>query len=126
MTIETEVRDELTYLVVWYHRLPMGQEEDGELLLNWLLGHYRTTPYRKHTPWLTSIEPCFWPDVCSICGASFGLTAGGRVRRGCPVCRNSRDGQLLFAWRRYSGLDLYCPAFLELEYKYGDYDNETD
>jgi len=76
MKVETGVRDELAYLIIWYHRLPMGRDEDGELLLNWLLGHYRTTPYRRHTPWLTSIEPRYWPDVCSGCGASFGLTAG--------------------------------------------------
>lgn len=125
MKVDEGVRDELAYLIIWYHRLPMGQDEDGELLLNWLLGHYSKTPYRKYTPWETRLEPEFWPDVCCICGTDFGLIPAGQVRRGCPVCRNERSGELLFAWRRHTGLDLYCPEFLKLAKKYRRQEYET-
>lgn len=116
MKVEDGVRDELAYLFIWHHRL--DTRGDGEVILNWLLGHYKSTPYRPHTPWLTRIEPEFWPDVCCLCGTDYGLTPAGRIRRGCPVCRDEGHGELLFAWRRYTGLELDSPQFYRLAKTY--------
>jgi len=116
--VETVVRDELAYLFIWHHQVDTQPDGDGEVLLNWLLGHYSYTPKRMYTPWLTRLEPQLWPDVCCICHTDFGLTAGGRVRRGCPVCRDEGSAETLFAWRRYVGSDMDMPSFYRLHKKY--------
>lgn len=125
MKIDSEVRDRLAYLFIWWHRVDTLAGGDGELLLNWLLGHYSNTPRRIHEPWVTRIDPCFWPDFCCVCGANYGVTPAGRIRRGCPSCRNEGTGEKLFAWRRYTGRELDTPEFYRLELEYGRYEYET-
>lgn len=117
MTVSEEVRDELTYLFLWHHRL--DTRGDGQLLLEWLLGPYSETPHRLSKPWEVAIESEMLPDLCCICGGDFGLTPAGRIRRdGCPVCKGEGNGELLFAWRRHTGANLYTLSFLRLAKKY--------
>jgi hypothetical protein len=117
--IPAETRQELTYIVTWLLDVDVGQGGDGEAFLNWLLGHYKTTPPQLNTPWEHRLEPYLWPDVCYICGADFGLTPAGRVRTGCPACRGEGpSAERLFGWRRWTGSDLDCPAFYRVALKY--------
>lgn len=125
MKIDSGVRQRLAYLFIWHHNVDTQPNGDGELLLNWLLGHYSNTPRQLHSPWETRIAPRMWPDVCCCCGANYGVTPAGRVRRGCPSCRNEPSAERLFAWRRYTGIELYTPEFFELELEYGRYEYET-
>ena len=112
-------REELAYVVIWHLGMDVQTDGDGELLLNWLLGHYGTTPKKLTTPWLTRLEPYLWPDLCCICGADYGLTPTGRIRQGCPSCRaEGPSAERLFGWRRWTGTDLDCPEFYKVALRY--------